>query len=79
MMFLEQTGVSDITVDGNNVRIEASNGQITITGAPADTAVKVVSVDGRQIASKVGNSSIPVAPGLYIVTVNDVTAKVNAY
>ena len=79
MMFLEQTGVSDITVDGNNVRIEASNGQITITGAPADAAVKVVSVDGRQIASKVGNSSIPVAPGLYIVTVNDVTAKVNAY
>ncbi len=79
MVFLEQTGVSDITVNGNAVRVEAANGMITVSGAPDNASVKVVSVDGRQIAAKVGNTSVSVAPGLYIVTVNDVTVKVNAY
>lgn len=77
MMFRAENGVSDITVDGQTVVVAATNGTIAVSGTPENAAVKVIAIDGRTVATATGNASVAVTPGLYLVTVNDVTVKVS--
>lgn len=71
-------GVADVAAD-TAVQVAAAAGAIVVTAAAADMPVNVYSANGAATAAAVtraGTISLPVAPGIYIVTVADKAFKV---
>lgn len=73
----ESNGVDNVTADANHVRVEAGKGTITVCNAEASDAVKVYTIDGRMLVSTFGNTTFDVPVGIYVVTVGDISVKVN--
>lgn len=72
---MTKSGVDSIAEGGFSV--SSADGMIVVAGAEGKV-VSVVSVDGRMIASTVasGRLSVPVAPGVYVVTVDRYAVKI---
>ncbi len=70
---LEQTGIDVVLAAGLKIAVEAQN--IVVTGA-ADNLVTINTVDGKTIYAATGDAKVAVAPAIYLVTVNNKTAKV---
>lgn len=68
------TGIDDVDTDG--VSVKGINGQIIVTGAPADAAVEIYSIAGSRIAVEKGNCAVSVNAGIYVVRVAGTTVKV---
>ena len=73
----ESNGVSDVVADGNTLNVTTHNGTIYVTGASANDNVKIYSTEGRMLVSTFGNATVNVPAGVYVVTVGDMTTKVN--
>lgn len=71
----EENGVENVNT--SNITISAGNGQITISGL-VDQSYSVTNTIGIVVAADTasGSVSIPVTPGIYLVTVNFTTTKV---
>lgn len=68
------TGIDDVDSDG--VSVKGINGQIIVTGAPADAAVEIYSIAGSRIAIERGNCAVSVNTAIYVVRVAGTTVKV---
>lgn len=72
-----QGGVSDLTADGRNAAsVVGLPGAIAVSGAEADAAVRIYSPDGKTVAAAIGNATVSVAPGIYVVTVGSASTRV---
>ncbi len=70
-----QSGITDI--NALQAMVIATSGSIRVTGVTAETAVSVYDVAGRIVAAGRGESAYSLAPGMYIVSIqNGPTVKV---
>lgn len=68
------SGIGEIS--GTALSVSATRGTITVSGAPAGTSVRIYRPDGTCAAtlrSEGSPLSVPVAPGVYFVTVGETT------
>lgn len=70
-----QSGITDI--NALQAMVIATSGSIRVTGVTAETAISVYDVAGRIVAAGRGESAYSLAPGMYIVSIqNGPTVKV---
>lgn len=69
---VEESGIAAVLSAGVTVAVEGS--EIVVTGA-ADKAVSIAAVDGKVVYSAAGDARVPVACGIYLVTVDGKTVK----
>lgn len=74
----KQTDADDVKsmATESSVRVYASGKNITVTGADSNAPVGVYSTNGIKVQSAVGNVTLPVGSGVYIVKVGNETFKV---
>ncbi|MBO4674412.1 MAG: T9SS type A sorting domain-containing protein [Bacteroidaceae bacterium] len=60
----------------SNVKVCVNSNTITVKGAKDDAPVEVYSINGVKVTSSVGNASISLQSGAYIVRVGNETFKV---
>lgn len=65
-----------IDADDNSINVETVSNQIIITGVPDSLPVTVFTTTGTCISSTLGNSTVNVATGIYIVRIGNRTVKV---
>lgn len=71
------SGVDDIVVDSKDtVSVHGFEGCIAVSGASANDVIRVYATDGRAVAAGIGNQTLRVAAGVYVVTVADRSFKV---
>ena len=73
------SGIGD--VESAVVKVSARGGKIHVAGAPEGSLIRIVRPDGAVVAAveaSNGAASVPVAPGVYIVTVGDTVFRVTA-
>ena len=71
-VYTERTGIKPIQVKS---RIAVAEGLITVNAA-ADSNVSISSMAGGEIATGTGSMVAPVAPGIYLITIDGNTTKV---
>jgi len=72
-VYTERTGVKPIQVKS---RISVAEGLITVNAA-AGSNVSISSMAGGEIATGTGSMVAPVAPGIYLITIDGTTTKVS--
>ena len=70
-----ETGLKKV-MSHSNVKVYASNKNITVTGADMNAKVNVYSINGAFVTSAIGNTTIPLEHGVYIVKVGQESFKV---
>ena len=70
-----ETGLKKV-MSHSNVKVYASNKNITVTGADMNAKVDVYSINGAFVTSAIGNTTIPLEHGVYIVKVGQESFKV---
>ena len=60
----------------SDVKVYASNRNITVSGANDHALVKVYSTNGALVKSATGNTTLPIGEGIYIVKVGKETFKI---
>lgn len=73
------SGIGD--VESAVVKVSARGGKIHVAGAPEGSLIRIVRPDGAVVAAveaSNGAASVPVASGVYIVTVGDIVFRVTA-
>ncbi len=73
----EDAGIDDVVADTAAPQVTAADGVITVTGAKDSDIVRVYATDGRVVRAFRGNNAKTVAPGIYVVTVGDLSFKVS--
>ena len=70
-----ETGLKKV-MSHSDVKVYASNKNITVTGADMNAKVDVYSINGAFVTSAIGNTTIPLEHGVYIVKVGQESSKV---
>lgn len=70
-----ETGLKRVAYT-SNIKVYASNQNITVTGADENAKVDVYGINGTFVISAIGNATIPLEHGVYIVKVEKETFKV---
>ena len=70
-----ETGLKKV-MSHSDVKVYASNKNITVTGADMNAKVDVYSINGAFVTSAFGNTTIPLEHGVYIVKVGQESFKV---
>ncbi|MDE6301892.1 MAG: hypothetical protein K2M19_09280 [Muribaculaceae bacterium] len=70
----KNNSVNSAIADADAAEVTATDGVITVAGA--DGAVAIYTTDGRCVANAEGDTSVALAPGLYIVRAGSTTVKV---
>lgn len=70
-----ETGLKKV-MSHSDVKVYASNKNITVTGADMNAKVDVYSINGAFVTSAIGNTTIPLEHGVYIVKVGQESFKV---
>lgn len=67
------TGADDILAENATVSVE---GNTIVVTAPAETAVQIVSADGKTVSATFGSTRVAVVPGIYLVNIANNVTKV---
>lgn len=72
-LIISTSGIENIMSENSAVAVE---GRTIIVTAATDVPVRIVSVDGKNIAAAAGNTCASVSPGIYLVNVDNTITKV---
>lgn len=70
------SSVEAIEAVGTQVMVMLADGMVQVAGNAADTAVNVYSLDGRKVATAMGECAIELERGFYVVAAGSVSKKV---